>query len=56
MKRIKNISLLISIAFLLSSCNEWLQVDPQNEQLSYKYWSSQEDVEAVVNSGYYILR
>jgi hypothetical protein len=56
MKRIKNISLLLSIAFLLPSCNEWLQVDPQNEQLSYKYWSSQEDVEAVVNSGYYLLR
>lgn len=41
---------------LLSSCNGWLDVLPNNEQVTDNYWKSKEDVEAVVASGYYYMR
>lgn len=39
-----------------TSCNDWLTLLPNNEQVSDDYWKSKEDVEAVVTSGYYYLR
>ncbi|MBQ8711440.1 MAG: RagB/SusD family nutrient uptake outer membrane protein [Prevotella sp.] len=47
-------SLLFSIAF--TSCNDWLDVLPNNEQVTDDYWKSKEDVEAVIASGYYYMR
>ena len=41
---------------LLSSCNDWLDVLPNNEQVTDNYWQSKEDVEAVIASGYYYMR
>ena len=41
---------------LLSSCNNWLDVLPNNEQVTDDYWKSKEDVEAVIASGYYYMR
>ena len=41
---------------MTTSCDEWLDVKPKNEQISTEYWKSKEEVEAVVNSGYYRLR
>lgn len=41
---------------LLASCNEWLDVLPNNEQVTDDYWKSKEDVEAVIASGYYYMR
>lgn len=41
---------------MTTSCSEWLDVKPKNEQISTEYWKSKEEVEAVVNSGYYRLR
>lgn len=52
---------LISLLFIifstaLVSCNDWLDVLPNNEQVTDAYWQSKEDVEAVIASGYYYLR
>lgn len=40
----------------LTSCNGWLDILPNNEQVTDNYWKSKEDVEAVVASGYYYMR
>jgi len=50
-------SLLSGIALLLTtSCNDWLEVMPQNDQTSDAYWQNQEEVDAMVTSGYLYLR
>ena len=36
-----------------TSCNDWLDVLPNNEQVTDDYWKSRDDVEAVIASGYY---
>lgn len=58
--KIKNISkvTLFSLALSLSltSCNDWLNLLPDNEQVTEDYWKSKEDVESVVASGYYYMR
>lgn len=41
---------------LLTSCNDWLDILPNNEQVTDDYWKSKEDVEAVIASGYYYMR
>ena len=41
---------------MLASCNSWLDVLPNNEQVTDDYWKSKEDVEAVIASGYYYMR
>ena len=46
----------ICVIFGLSSCNDWLDVLPNNEQVTDNYWKSKEDVEAVIASGYYYMR
>lgn len=48
-------SLLFSVA-PLTSCTDWLDVLPNNEQVTDDYWKSKEDVEAVIASGYYYMR
>ena len=51
------ISMLILPALLsLTSCNDWLDILPNNEQVTDDYWKSKEDVEAVIASGYYYMR
>lgn len=49
---------IMAIAILLSltSCNGWLDILPNNEQVTDNYWKSKEDVEAVIASGYYYMR
>ncbi len=49
------ISLFI-VLFSLNSCNEWLDVMPQNDQTSTEYWQTKEEVEAVLGAGYVRLR
>lgn len=46
----------ICVMFSLTSCNDWLDVQPNNEQVTDDYWKSKEDVEAVISSGYYYMR
>lgn len=56
MKRTKKY-LLIGLSMLtLGSCNSWLDITPENEQVSDIYWNTKEDVKAVVAAGYYYLR
>lgn len=55
----KTIYSIIAAASMLVSttgCNDWLDLLPNNEQVSADYWKSKEDVEAVVASGYVYLR
>lgn len=40
----------------LTSCQKWLDVKPQNEQVSDLYWSNKEEVEAVLGSAYVKLQ
>lgn len=56
MKKIIYISLILLGLSGLSSCNNWLDVLPSNEQVTDNYWKSKEDVEAVLVSGYYYMR
>lgn len=54
-KTIYNI-MVLSVLLLCNSCNDWLDILPNNEQVTDNYWKSKEDVEAVVTSGYYYMR
>ena len=56
MRTLKYIVLFIVCIPVLSGCNDWLNVYPENAQVSDEYWQSKKDVEAVVISGYYFLR
>lgn len=56
MKKIKHILVLVMGLSVFSACSDWLQLLPQNQQVSDTYWTSQEDVEAVLNAGYLYLR
>ena len=55
MKKIAYIFLL-GITLLTTSCSNWLNVLPTDEQVTENYWTSKEDVEAVLASGYYYMR
>lgn len=46
----------ISFGVALTGCSDWLDVLPNNEQVTDDYWKSKEDVEAVIASGYYYMR
>ena len=57
--KLKNIYQVIALAaatLSLTSCNDWLNLLPDNEQVTEDYWKSKEDVESVVASGYYYMR
>lgn len=61
MSKIRKCQLPVVICFLLfsvvfTSCDDWLDVLPNNEQVTDEYWKSKEDVEAVIASGYYYMR
>lgn len=56
MRKIIVYALLLMATLSLSSCNDWLDVLPNNEQVTDDYWKSKEDVEAVLASGYYYMR
>ncbi len=46
----------VSLMTGATSCNDWLDIKPNNEQITDDYWKSKEDVESVVMSGYYYMR
>lgn len=56
MKRYIIIIVALFNLLIFSSCNDWLDVLPNNEQVTDDYWKSKEDVEAVIASGYYYMR
>ncbi len=45
-----------SLVLASLSCQEWLNLYPENAQTSDQYWQTREDVEAVVAAGYVKLR
>lgn len=47
---------IIAQTLLFSSCNDWLDILPNNEQVTADYWKAKEEVEAVLASGYYYMR
>ncbi len=49
---------LVAVSFMTgaTSCNDWLDLKPNNEQVTSDYWKSKEDVTSVVMSGYYYMR
>ncbi|MDR0810963.1 MAG: RagB/SusD family nutrient uptake outer membrane protein, partial [Paludibacter sp.] len=55
-KHIKYCLLLTACLLLLTECNDWLTIYPENAQTKDEYWQSKQDVEAVIISGYYFLR
>jgi hypothetical protein len=55
-KSILSVCALFLLNGFFTSCNDWLDVLPNNEQVTDSYWQSKEDVEAVIASGYYYLR
>lgn len=55
MKKTKYITLVLAM-LMLGSCNSWLDVQPENNQVSDEYWANKEEVEAVLGAGYVRLR
>ena len=41
---------------VVTSCNDYLEIYPENVQPTDEYWGSKEDVEATLMAGYYYLR
>lgn len=56
MKNIKYFFIASLLTLSLSSCNDWLTILPDNEQITDQFWSSKEDVEGVLANGYVSLR
>ena len=56
MKKLIYIGIMAGSLLLNSSCSDWLDLLPKNEQVTDAYWKSKEDVEAVIASGYYYMR
>lgn len=56
MKKNKFIILILFAAMAITSCNDYLTVLPENNQSSYEYWKTKEEVEAVLGAGYVMLR
>ncbi|MDA3879111.1 MAG: RagB/SusD family nutrient uptake outer membrane protein [Prolixibacteraceae bacterium] len=43
---------LLIVLTLGTSCNEWLDVLPENDQVADEYWQTKEEVEAVISACY----
>lgn len=41
---------------LMSSCNDWLDLTPNDRRVNSEYWKSKEDVAAIISSGYSTMR
>mgnify|MGYP001309596470 CR=1 FL=1 len=46
----------VLLVILTSSCNKWLDLLPENEQVTERYWHTKEEVEAVLGSAYVTLQ
>lgn len=44
--------LVISVLFLSTSCQKWLELKPENQQVSDDYWANKEEAEAVLGAAY----
>lgn len=52
LKGIRVIALWLILAPAISSCDQWLDVLPENDQVADEYWQTKEDVEAVISACY----
>ncbi len=44
------------LGWALTSCNDYLEIYPENVQPTDEYWSSKEEVDATLTAGYFYLR
>lgn len=44
------------MSLLMTSCNDYLEIYPENVEPTDKYWSTKEEVESTLFAGYYYLR
>lgn len=56
MKKLLIYIVIAGTTLLTSSCNDWLDVLPKNEQISPEYWKTKEQVEEVLAQGYHNMR
>lgn len=56
MKYIAGCLLCCNMVAALTSCNNYLEIYPENVEPTDKYWASKADVEATLIAGYYYLR
>lgn len=56
MKRISILIFSLISVLVFTSCNDYLEIYPENVQPTDEYWSSKEEVDATLNAGYYYLR
>ena len=56
LKKISYYILLLLITISQTSCKDYLTVLPENNQCSFEYWETKEEVEAVLAVGYVNLR
>lgn len=49
---------MVAVSFMTcaTSCNDWLDLKPNNELVTDDYWKSKEDVQSVIMSGYRYMR
>lgn len=49
---------MVAVSFMTcaTSCNDWLDLKPNNELVTDDFWKSKEDVQAVIMSGYNYMR
>ncbi len=55
-KNISKLMCMLVIATFFTSCEDWLNLYPENSQTTDQYWQTKEDVEAVVAAGYVKLQ
>lgn len=48
--------IILLVALLSGSCDNWLDLEPENERLSMDYWTKKEDVHNTMMSAYVRLR
>ena len=56
MNRIKYYIIAFLSIYIFTSCKDYLTVLPENNQSSYEFWKTKQDVEAVLASGYINIR
>lgn len=56
MKTIYKYIIGVAAVCSLASCNDFLEIYPENSLPADKFWATKEDVESELMNGYYVLR
>lgn len=54
--KIKSLLVLVVLLGFHTSCNEWIDIEPENELIKQEFWKTGDDVMAVVAASYDALR